>query len=163
MVFYGHNSILSSPTKTLYIDSPSLQLLRTAQKYPSTLGLEYTVGIANKWINECNLHESKGCRIPVDPSLPSRVLDLGDLETSSEVKLLVTNGELGQYICLSYCWGENIDGIKTNKDNVSSHTKGIPLVKLPRTFKDTITLTKALKIRYLWIDAFCIFQGEDNL
>jgi hypothetical protein len=56
-----------------------------------------------------------------------------------------------------------MDGIKTNKDNISSHTKGIPLVKLPRTFKDAIALTKALKIRYLWIDALCILQGKDSL
>ncbi len=161
MVFYSRSPVLSSPAKR-FIDFPSLPLLRTAQKYPSTLSLEYSFEIANKCINDCNLHENKGCQAPLNPPLPSRVLDLGDPTASSQVKLYVTSGELGQYNCLSYCWGKNNDGIKTNKDNLSSHTKGIPLINLPRTFQDALALTKALKICYLWIDALCILQDEDQ-
>jgi hypothetical protein len=37
-------------------------LLRTAHKYPSTLGLEYCAGVANEWINECNRTEAKAAR-----------------------------------------------------------------------------------------------------
>lgn len=88
-----------------FLIARSSLLLRTAQNFPRTLGLEYCVGVANDWINECNSRRSKGCHVPENPPLPSRVLDIGHSPTSSKVKLLVTNGESGQYVCLSYCWG----------------------------------------------------------
>jgi hypothetical protein len=43
--------------------------------------------------------------------------------------------------------------------NMSEHLVGIAFDRLPRTFKDAVLTTRALGIRYLWIDSICIVQG----
>jgi len=40
---------------------------------------------------------------------------------------------------------------------------GIDLETLPQTFRDAIKFTRALGVRYLWIDALCIIQRDDDL
>lgn len=37
---------------------------------------------------------------------------------------------------------------------------GIPVSSLPRTFRDAVTATRALGLRYLWIDSLCIVQDD---
>jgi hypothetical protein len=37
---------------------------------------------------------------------------------------------------------------------------GIPLDELPATFRDAVSATRTLGLRYLWIDALCIIQGS---
>ncbi|EXJ57822.1 uncharacterized protein A1O5_12380 [Cladophialophora psammophila CBS 110553] len=45
--------------------------------------------------------------------------------------------------------------------NLKDMAEGIPADdKLPRVFKDAIKVTRSLKIKYLWIDALCIAQGD---
>lgn len=39
---------------------------------------------------------------------------------------------------------------------------GILLSSMPRLFQDIITFAHQLGLRYIWIDAFCIFQDNDN-
>lgn len=39
---------------------------------------------------------------------------------------------------------------------------GIPLSSMPATFGDAIITTRALGLRYLWIDSICIDQGENG-
>ncbi|KAF2683991.1 hypothetical protein K458DRAFT_303823, partial [Lentithecium fluviatile CBS 122367] len=40
------------------------------------------------------------------------------------------------------------------------HLRGIPLPAFPRIFLDVVSICRALKIRYLWIDALCIVQDS---
>lgn len=39
---------------------------------------------------------------------------------------------------------------------------GIPLSSPPKTFLDAIVVTKALGLRYLWIDSLCIIQDDED-
>ncbi|KAK1979868.1 heterokaryon incompatibility protein-domain-containing protein [Colletotrichum cereale] len=45
-------------------------------------------------------------------------------------------------------------------------TEGVDDLDLPKTFRDALTITRELDIRYLWIDSLCIIQksgkGEDK-
>lgn len=36
----------------------------------------------------------------------------------------------------------------------------IPLLSLPKTFQDAVSLCREFEIRYLWIDSLCIVQGD---
>ena len=36
----------------------------------------------------------------------------------------------------------------------------IPILLLPQNFQDAVTVTRILKLRYLWIDALCIIQDD---
>ena len=68
------------------------------------------------------------------------------------------------YAALSYCWGEeNVYKsamLRMTKSNVAEMATGILLSDLPEVFRDAITTTRFLGIRYLWIDALCIAQGD---
>ena len=46
--------------------------------------------------------------------------------------------------------------------SAQSHLNGIDLNSLPSTFKDAVTVTRALGRRYLWIDSLCVIQGPDG-
>ena len=48
----------------------------------------------------------------------------------------------------------------TYVDNIEELKKHIPFNRLPQTFKDAVTATRALNIRYLWIDSLCIIQED---
>ncbi|GKT78833.1 hypothetical protein ColTof4_11256 [Colletotrichum tofieldiae] len=61
-----------------------------------------------------------------------------------------------QYAILSYCWGET--NYKTTSENIEEHFVQIPLPKLPKTIQDAVEVTRALGLRYLWVDALCIQQ-----
>jgi hypothetical protein len=47
-------------------------------------------------------------------------------------------------------------------DNINHFRAGIQPNLLPRTFCDVIKLTRALKEKYIWIDALCILQDSPS-
>lgn len=96
------------------------------------------------------------CSNKDDGALPTRVLDV----SGSAIKLVVSdNLPQGSYIALSHCWGPS-QPLKTLKENIASHQQGIDPHALPQTFQDAITVTRYLKIQYLWIDSLCIIQDD---
>ncbi|KAH8749115.1 heterokaryon incompatibility protein-domain-containing protein [Diaporthe sp. PMI_573] len=51
----------------------------------------------------------------------------------------------------------------TTRENLESRTKtGFYINILPATFRDAVTVTRKLGIRYLWIDSLCICQGDEQ-
>lgn len=82
---------------------------------------------------------------------------------------LVTNFEPQkpvQYAALSHRWGSpaTVDFAATTCDNlhVFQDANGIKDGALPKTFQDAITVTRRLRIPYLWIDSLCILQKTGN-
>ena len=70
-------------------------------------------------------------------------------------------GESGQYICLSHCWGKCENKFLTTKASLEAHKVSIPVDQLPPSMQDAISVTRKFGVRYLWIDSLCIVQ--DNL
>jgi hypothetical protein len=60
---------------------------------------------------------------------------------------------------LSYCWGGS-ETFKTEKNTLKDYEEFLPVDKLPQTIKDALSLTKAIGLDYLWVDAICIVQGN---
>jgi hypothetical protein len=90
--------------------------------------------------------------------LPTRLIDVGG-EGEEYVRLWETGpSDIAEYIALSHPWGKGPHFV-TNIDNLAQHKEGIKVADLPRTFRDAIITTRALKQRYLWIDSICIIQG----
>ncbi|CZR69572.1 uncharacterized protein PAC_19472 [Phialocephala subalpina] len=112
------------------------------------------------WVVNCdNSHECA----QLHPMLPTRVLDLKDVQNNGEVHLFETHKMKGKYIALSHCWGPPISHpLKTSRATLKSHKEGISLSRLPQTFRDAIAITTRLNIRYLWIDSLCILQGDKD-
>ncbi|SPO06291.1 uncharacterized protein DNG_08980 [Cephalotrichum gorgonifer] len=121
-------------------------------------GCYESLRLARRWLEDCTTnHES--CRVEPVAAMPTRVIDVGT-EGGNPV-LVETNGTIGRYATLSYCWGDG-GQLKTTKDTLSSFTRGISMSELPQTASDAIRICRYLGIRYLWIDALCIIQGDED-
>ncbi|KAJ8515019.1 hypothetical protein ONZ45_g7502 [Pleurotus djamor] len=93
---------------------------------------------------------------------PGRLLDLGDEMTCTKAKLVQPDeGSAPRYATLSYCWGTTLDG-RTTAANVKNYEAEVDVDTLPRTIQDAVTVSKALGLRYLWVDRLCIIQEGDN-
>ena len=64
------------------------------------------------------------------------------------------------YVAFSHCWGKS--AMFTTMNTVDSLRERIDLDTLPLSFQDAITVTRGLKIRYLWIDSLCIIQDNKD-
>ncbi|USP72871.1 HET-domain-containing protein [Curvularia clavata] len=68
-----------------------------------------------------------------------------------------------RYVTLSYTWGE-AEQVKLLKDTYDAMTQPGALLSLmdriPKTIRDSITLTLQIGERYLWVDALCIIQDD---
>jgi len=62
---------------------------------------------------------------------------------------------------LSYCWGKDGHVVTTKKD-LTQHMQAIDLQSLPTTLRDAVPITRLLGFRYLWIEALCIAQDDDE-
>lgn len=91
--------------------------------------------------------------------LPRRVIDVQSESAEDSISLLETDGDLGTYMTLSHCWGKT-HHVSTVKENIELRKRGISWNSLPLTFRDAILVTRALGIRYLWIDSLCIVQND---
>ena len=60
---------------------------------------------------------------------------------------------------LSYRWG-TLPALKLTRSTAQAFHGGMPFLDLPQTFKDTIKVARRFSVRYLWIDALCIYQDS---
>ncbi|KAL8369579.1 hypothetical protein RB595_000079 [Gaeumannomyces hyphopodioides] len=94
---------------------------------------------------------------PEPPSLPTRVIDVGDDTTPP--RLVSGYPAKGHWVALSHCWGGKVDNV-TVKANLDAKKRAMPLDELPPSFRDAVIITRQLGMQYLWIDALCIIQDS---
>jgi hypothetical protein len=79
-----------------------------------------------------------------------------------KLKVKATSGSPTEpYCALSYCWGGE-QHIKSTKASLSTWMESIPWDDLPQTLRDAVTVCQKLNIKYLWVDAFCIVQDDQE-
>ncbi|KAF4448953.1 hypothetical protein F53441_7722 [Fusarium austroafricanum] len=120
--------------------------------------------LLNQWIHLCDTtHECISKQPGTDGIMPTRLIDVGTAQSPS-LRLIETKEEntTGAYIALSHCWGRltREERFCTYIDNLKSLKESIPFDKLPKTFRDAVTVTRGLNTRYLWIDSLCIIQED---
>lgn len=111
------------------------------------------------WHSDC-LARHKLCQKPRVDFAPKRLIKIED----SNVRLYLANVEEAcpQYCALSHCWGGATDIMVLTRENLDSLLTGIPVLQLPKTFQDAITVTQAIEVNYLWVDCLCIVQDDGN-
>ncbi|KAI2472714.1 HET-domain-containing protein [Annulohypoxylon bovei var. microspora] len=105
----------------------------------------------------------------IDPnSIPSRLLHLVIHNSELHIKLIGQNSPSAiekeavshqGFAILSYCWG-GPQPIQLTHDNINYLGKGIPVSQLPKSLRDAAWFTNEIGLKYLWIDALCIFQDD---
>ncbi|KAK7920090.1 hypothetical protein PG985_008112 [Apiospora marii] len=99
------------------------------------------------------------------PSMPTRVIDVGTTAESALRLVETTDKQLkAKYVALSHCWGQSTDeeNFCTTSGTIESNKENIPFRLLPKSFRDAVTVTREIGVRYLWIDSICIIQGDDG-
>lgn len=66
-----------------------------------------------------------------------------------------------KYVTLSHRWGTSRQFV-TKKSTLNDHHVGFLLEALPLTYQDAVTITLEAGFHYLWIDAVCIVQDDDE-
>ncbi len=125
---------------------------------PADLRLPDVARMVAAWRRECREAHEDCATGAVEHELPTRVIDVGADETA-RLRLYETGGERAPYVALSHCWGGPIPAI-TTEANRAARTEALNLEDLPRNFRDAVRVTRALGIRYLWIDSLCIVQDS---
>ena len=72
---------------------------------------------------------------------------------------MTSNGKIEPWIALSYCWGGDSQFVFNDK-TMHDLQSGIRLNDFPATLRDAVIITRALRIKYIWIDALCIKQDS---
>ena len=107
-----------------------------------------------------DLHES--CLSNTDVVLPTFVLDVGPDGDATAPRLVENDGsQRGTYLTLSYCWGGRQTAQLTT-NSMEAYKIEVPLSSLPQTLQDAVIVTRKLGYRYLWIDALCIIQDDEE-
>ncbi|KAH7131650.1 heterokaryon incompatibility protein-domain-containing protein [Dactylonectria estremocensis] len=115
------------------------------------------------WLKECDDTHTSECsleRVPKLSVLPTRCIDVGEADGSVEPRLAISGGCHGRYTTLSHCWGKGQLPARLTTSSILPLSTAIHFDTLPRTYRDAISITRALGIRYLWIDSLCIIQDD---
>ncbi|TLD26360.1 hypothetical protein PspLS_05163, partial [Pyricularia sp. CBS 133598] len=111
------------------------------------------------WLTECSKEHTKCCSSR-DIDLPTRLISIGE----DGLRLVITkdlDNAAIKYATLSYCWGKE-QFYKLTPSRLRPFMEHVPADALPKTFQDAVRLAQALDIQYIWIDALCIIQEEDD-
>lgn len=111
------------------------------------------------WLQDCESNHTACHSSP--KGYPKRILDVTEgkhlrLAARTEIQ---SNEHPIRYATLSHAWGNHVP-MRTTKKTQPEFEQSIPEELLPRTFRDAISITRSLGIRYLWVDSLCIIQDD---
>jgi Heterokaryon incompatibility protein (HET) len=132
--------------------------LATAREISTSFGAKECLELAKKWMTDCvNLH--RDCTRKSPSRSPRRIVDIGSDNT--KMRLLEDEVVYGPYAALSHCWGTT-HPLDTTLYTLNCRKQKLEWTSMPATFRDAITVTRELGLRYLWIDSLCIIQDDDR-
>ncbi|KAI3318880.1 HET-domain-containing protein [Xylariaceae sp. AK1471] len=116
--------------------------------------------VAKVWLQNCITSHETCCQTPASTALPTRVVDVGN--ESQDPFLFESKGAHHRYCALSYCWGTSSNAHRTTKEKLQRYSLAIPICELPLTLRDAIHVARNMGFKYIWIDALCIIQDDDD-
>ncbi|EKJ73217.1 hypothetical protein FPSE_06641 [Fusarium pseudograminearum CS3096] len=128
----------------------------------TSTGSSSAMVMAKNWIRICQEHHTECQEVQQMRQrkgiLPRRLLHIGTSEIQPQI---VHVQDTVPYCALSYCWGVK-DFFTTTRDNLVQNMRGIPMESFPAIMKDAIYVVRSLKYEYIWIDALCIVQDDEQ-
>lgn len=119
----------------------------------------FDFALAREWLRLCeNTHAHEDSGSTFNGVKDMLVIDVQDF-------CLCECPPNGRYIALSYCW-PRFPTLTTTKQNVAAlKRRGVlkeKLHELPWTIRDAIACVQQMGERFLWVDALCIIQDDDE-
>jgi len=111
----------------------------------------FDFGLAQQWLEHCLTYHVGTCSSVRNETFQAlRMIDCESMPWK-----VVQAPRNCKYAALSYVWGS-----KEATHHSESREQGDVLRTLPKTITDSIAVTTALSIRYLWVDRYCIDQSD---
>ncbi|KAF7933629.1 uncharacterized protein EAE98_003338 [Botrytis deweyae] len=156
----------------MHVKSALLSAFGIARDVSTFNSIQRSASIIREWIANCDSQHTKCAFRTNGNAFPTRVLDVCQLRRESGIVVLVektdasfhnpeTAASKQRYATLSHCWGGH-QPLQTKRETFMQHRKGIAWKSLPLTFRDAISIVRALGIRYIWIDSLCIIQDDQD-
>ncbi|OTB18675.1 hypothetical protein K445DRAFT_19277 [Daldinia sp. EC12] len=139
---------------------PWLDAYRRIPVVSTTITPSHISKVAARWREECSENHPNCVKSDSVNALPTRVVDISDSEIG-RIRIYESKREKMPYVTLTHCWGGVIPSITTTV-NLKARTSGMNIDELPQNFIDAIQVTRALGLKYLWIDALCIIQDSKS-
>ena len=109
---------------------------------------------ARKWLEVCR-QTHPDCQGRADKGfVPTRLLDVSHEDRFFLVECKTTHIE-EPYTTLSYCWGPPLFVTLSWANRKEFMYEGLPMESLPRTIREGVLVTRALGLRYIWVDSLC--------
>jgi len=133
-------------------------ILKIMEKNPAS---ERSFEIASRWLKNC-VESHSSCRPPVEfQKPPKRLIYVGNKTPNPLLVETFPDLQHAEWVSLSYRWGEK-PSMKLTNDTMNALKNGIPLGDFDATIRDAVVVTRALGISYIWIDALCILQDQNE-
>ncbi|RYO96356.1 hypothetical protein DL765_011607 [Monosporascus sp. GIB2] len=125
--------------------------------------------MVKSWLNEC-LHSNvrgkkihKTCPLPNPDYMPTRLVEIAPSEDGGyRLRLRDMQGyKIQRYAALSYCWGGD-QLVKSTRSSIEQWRVEISWKELPQTLKDAALVCMKMSINFLWVDALCILQDDQD-
>ncbi|KAI9151389.1 Monooxygenase [Paramyrothecium foliicola] len=140
---------------------------------PAPVDSEETFTSARTWIAECVARKHSKCAKKNSGFAPTRLLDVSHVtltpsESARQDDLVylaepASGNRVETYATLSYCWGRPGDQLLTTKYKLAAFkSHGIKFSALPLTIQDAVRVTRRLGLEFIWVDALCIVQDDDD-
>jgi len=111
-----------------------------------------------QWKYLCDKHHGKKCTtiFQMPERITPRLIDV-------QQRCLVDASKDDTWICLSYVWGQ-ARTLRLSKSNAADLYKpgSLTPTNLPNIVEDAVRVSTGLGERYLWVDALCIIQDDDQ-
>ncbi|KIW76494.1 hypothetical protein Z517_11240 [Fonsecaea pedrosoi CBS 271.37] len=128
--------------------------------------------LARDWIDVCARTHAKCQTASSIQWYPTRLIDLRAMpEAETDIVRLVSQKDTekkdgqplfeGRYVTLSHRWG-HMTIPKLRHMNRADLQTAILLEHLPTTFQHAMQFARELGVRWIWIDALCIIQGDEQ-
>lgn len=98
---------------------------------------------------------------PEKMAFPVRLIEITYSRAIPKLRLVEFMGDIPDYITLSHRWPKS-QNWKTCRENFEQSLADIPFAQLPRSFQDAVTFTHRIGKSYIWIDAICIIQDDND-
>ena len=113
---------------------------------------------ACKWLEICRTNHTSPCSTPTLQPANLLAIDLDEM-----CICLMSKGS--EFVALSYCWPATPYLTLTCANQEELFQNGAlrrVMDKLPRTIQDALDCATELPFRYLWVDALCIIQDDND-
>ncbi|KAI3340374.1 HET-domain-containing protein [Ustulina deusta] len=156
----GHHTT-QAQIMPLYSASIHQNLSYGSNRFGRFVGAQIDIALVRTWINNCIDDHGSQCisnHVTSSDGFELLVIDV-------EYMRLAKVRSCSRYVTLSYVWGKT-KTFSTVKGNLAALQEEGAIRRrrneLPRVISDAIDLVRGIGEKYLWVDALCIIQDDNN-